>query len=81
MRGFTTILNLSTDVEGTLIASSPIISLNKEVMGLSGLLQDGRTLPAPAMLTIPISTVIPREDALIIDDTIIKGQYLWVIVC
>ena len=59
-------------MEGTLIASSPLISLNKEVMGLSGILHDGRTLPAPTMLSIPITAVVPQEKPTEVHNTQIK---------
>ncbi|CAK8674809.1 unnamed protein product [Clavelina lepadiformis] len=47
-----------TDVPGQLVASSPIVEVSKEIMGRSGLLPDGSTLPAKVRVNMPVTTAL-----------------------
>lgn len=54
-----------TGVEGALVASSPVIEINKQLMGLSGWLERGVMFPKHVRLNIPVPLPDGKESGFV----------------
>ena len=59
----TPILIILTGVKGgELVASSPIVNITKEIMGRTGILDDGVSFPGNVRFTVPLTTFAKQQD-------------------